>query len=211
MNSIYGSNDKKTFLELQKINNRKVKRNNSMLLLRDDSFDVYKVHALVENFKFPRKKYNAFLGISEKATKDFYPDSMNPLISDRWVISFIGNILNKNEIIENFKENTSDPTENSQILLSLLDVISQEDDINDVDIIIEAMSLIEGRYSIWIHDLDSRNTFLFKVNQELYADIYTNTFSTTVFEGSEPLQDGELYLLTKEGITNVASCDHTVD
>ena len=211
MNSIYGSNTKAKFLELQKLNNGKVKKNNSMLLLRDDLFDIYKVHVLAEEFKFPRKKYNSFLGISEKRTKEFDSDSMNPLITNRWIVSCIGDITNKKDIIEHFDGNLSDPTLNSRTLFALLNFTYQQSDGSDVHIIEQAVSLMEGRYSMWIHDLDTKNTFLFKCNADLYADIYENTFSTTKFEGSEPLEDGELYLLTKEGITNVASCDCSIN
>ena len=211
MNSIYGSNKKAKFLELQKLNNGKVKKNNSMLLLRDDLFDIYKVHILAEEFEFPRKKYNSFLGISEKRTKEFDSDSMNPLITNRWIVSCIGDITNKKDIIEHFDGNLSDPTLNSRTLFALLNFTYQQSDGSDVHIIEQAVSLMEGRYSMWIHDLDTKNTFLFKCNADLYADIYENTFSTTKFEGSEPLEDGELYLLTKEGITNVASCDCSIN
>lgn len=211
MNSIYGATKKSKFLELQSLNDGKVKKNNSMLLLRDDLFDIYKVHVLAEEFKFPRKKFNTYLGISEKRTKEFDSDNMNPLISNKWIISCIGNITNKNEVIEDFKGNSSDPIINSRVIFALLNFVYQQTDGNDVKVIQNAVSLMEGRYAMWIHDLESRNTFLFKCNEELYADIYENTFSTKKFEGSEPLEDGELYLLTKEGITNVASCDCSID
>jgi hypothetical protein len=92
MNTIYGSNDKSKFFELQELNNGKVKKNTSMLLLRDNLFDIYKVHVLAKDFKFPRKKYNSFLGISEKATKEFASNLMNPLITDKWIVSCIGDI-----------------------------------------------------------------------------------------------------------------------
>jgi len=100
---------------------------------------------------------------------------------------------------------------NSRVLFALLNFVYEQTEGADVQVIQDAVSLMEGRYAMWIHDLDSRNTFLFKCNEDLYADIYENTFSTTKFEGSEPLEDGELYLLTKEGITNVASCDCSID
>ena len=207
MNAIYGANTKSKFLELRKLNNGKLKRNNSMFLLRHDLFDIYKIHLLAEDFKFPRKKYNAFLGISEKGGKEFDAESMNPLISNKWILSCIGNITNKKEVIENYKGTPSDPTANSRVLFALLNYVYQQTNKNDVNVILQALSLMEGKYSTWIHDLESKNTFLFKCNTDLYADIYENAFSTKEFEGSAPLEDGELYLLTKEGTTNVASCD----
>jgi len=211
MNSIYGANNKSKFLELQSLNNGKVKKNNSMFLLRDDLFDIYKVHVLADDFKFPRKKYHTYLGTSEKRTKEFDSDSMNPIISNKWIVSCIGDITNKKEVIEDYKGSQSDPTNNSRVLFALLNFVYEQTEGADVQVIQDAVSLMEGRYAMWIHDLDSRNTFLFKCNEDLYADIYENTFSTTKFEGSEPLEDGELYLLTKEGITNVASCDCSID
>lgn len=207
MNSIYGSNDKKKFLELQKLNQGRKKQNNSMLLLSDFRYDVYKVHKLAENFKFPRKKYNIYLGMSEDATKKFEPESMNPFLYNEWIVACCGIIGNKKDIIDINDAKKDDSILQSETIAALLDYVSSQIDEPDATIVSEALSLVEGKYAVWINNCDNGNVFLAKCNHELYADIYENTFSCKQTKGLEPLHDGEVYQLTKEGITHVSTFD----
>jgi hypothetical protein len=207
MNAIYGSNIKDQFLKLQKLNGGGSKKNNfSMVLIQKNTFDLFKVHCLAKDFKFPpRKKYNMLLGITEQKTKNFNPDRMNPAIIDEWVLSFCGNINNIGEIENEFCDDDTVKSD-CEILCQMLKKMSLEED-NDVATISNALTLVEGDYSMWIYNAYTNNGFLAKCNQELYADIYDNSFSSTSFYGAETLNDGELYQLTKEGTTSVAQFD----
>lgn len=205
MDVIYGANTKKKFIELQKLNTGRKKINFSMLLMENDSFDIIKVHVLAEKYKFPRKKYHTFLGINEGKTKEFVPDYMSPIITDKWLVACCGNITNRAELMEEIEADSV-----SLIVSDLLMAISDKSKKNEVRLINEALSYIEGSFSMWIHNGVSKNTFLAKCNQDLYADIYENTFSSIQFKGSEQLEDGEIYQLTREGITNVGEFDCTI-
>lgn len=202
MNRIYGANNKKKFIELQELNNDKIKVNYSMMLMGDNSFDVYKVHALEKNFKFPRKKFHSFFGISEPKTKEFVPDYMSPIITENWLVACCGEITNRGELM-----NEVDGDSASLIVSDILFELSKKSKKNEVKIINEMLSYIEGRYSMCIHNVFTKNTFIVKCNQNLYADIYENTFSSVQFKDSEELEDGEIFQLTREGITNVSSFD----
>lgn len=207
MNAIYGSNFKDQFLKLQKLNGGGSKKNNfSMVLVQKNSFDLFKVHCMAKDFKFPpRKKYNLLLGTTEPKTKKFDPDKMNPAIDQEWVVSFCGNIQNINEIENEFCDDDTLKSE-SEIICQMIKKMALEDD-NDVLAISNALTLIEGNYSMWVYNAYSNNGFLAKCNQDLYADIYDNSFSSTSFYGAEALSDGELYQLTREGTTPVAQFD----
>lgn len=202
MNRIYGANNKKKFIELQELNNGKRKVNYSMMLMGDNSFDVYKVHALEKNFKFPRKKFHSFFGISEPKTKEFVPDYMSPIITENWLVACCGEITNRGELM-----NEVDGDSVSLIVSDILFELSKKSKKNEVKVINEMLSYIEGRYSMCIHNVFTKNTFIVKCNQNLYADIYENTFSSVQFKDSEELEDGEIFQLTREGITNVSSFD----
>ena len=205
MGAIYGSNNKRKFNELKKLNNGKKKLNFSMLLMENESFDIIKVHVLAEKYKFPRKKYHTFLGISENKTKEFIPDYMSPIVTDKWFVACCGNITNRAELMEEIEGDSV-----SLIVSDLLMAISDKSKKNEVRLINEALSYIEGSFSMWIHNGISKNSFLAKCNHDLYADIYENTFSSVHFKGSEQLEDGEIYQLTREGITNVGEFDCTI-
>lgn len=211
MNAIYGSNSKQKFLELEKINNGKVKHNNSSLLISYDAYDIYKTHALAKDFKFPRKKYNTYLGVCENKTKHFHPEYMNPFISDKWIIASCGEMTNIDEINESDLKGIPKNIQQSHAMRILIDYIESEHNYSDVRTISEALSLIDGKYSSWLHNAENGNVYLVKCNDELYADVYENTFSTLPFEGGEPLRDGEIYQLTREGITHIGDCDCSVE
>jgi hypothetical protein len=115
MNRIYGANNKKQFIELQGLNNGKRKVNYSMMLIGDGSFDIYKVHALEKNFKFPRKKFHNFFGISEPKSKDFIPEYMSPVIDDNWIVGCCGEITNRSNFINE--------TENDPVSLLISDIL----------------------------------------------------------------------------------------
>lgn len=209
MNAIYGSNDKKKFLHLQKLNDGRSKLNHGMLFAQKESFDVYKVHPDAKDFKFPqRKKYHLLMGMSQKKTKQFNPNVMNPFISEQWAVACCGKLANHEELVEEFCNDRTVFHEEGSVLAQLFDKISVYDD-NDVNTLTNSLSLVEGYFALWIHNAMTGNSFLAKNGIDLFADIYENTFSTKEFYGSEQLGDGELYQLTVEGITNVGMFDHT--
>lgn len=211
MNAIYGSNNKEKFLHLQKLNDGRRKVSHGMVLIKNDAFDVYKVHSDAKDFKFPkRKKFHTLLGISQKKTKNFVPTEMEPFIHEQWVVACYGEILNEKEIIEEFVDENSIILNNSGFVIGqLFEKTSQYSD-NDVDVIANGLSLVEGDFAMWIHNAITGNTFLAKCGIDLYADVYENTFSTNEFYGSENLHDGEVYQLTREGITHVSLFDCSV-
>lgn len=203
MNSIYGAQNKNDFLEMHKLNSGRSKDNFSFVLIQENSFDLYKVHSAAKDFKFPkRKKYQTLLGINENKTKNFEPTVMNPSIEEEWVLSIKGDILNIEEIAEEFIGKGSKGFTQSNIIASMMKQTSEYAK-NDVATITDCLSLIEGSYSLWVYNVVTGNVFVAKCNDNIYANIYENVFSTKPFDNSELLRDGELYLLTREGMTTV--------
>lgn len=208
MNAIYGSNDKKKFLHLQKLNDGRSKLNHGMLFAQKESFDVYKVHPDAKDFKFPRrKKYHLLMGMSQKKTKQFNPNIMNPFIFEQWAVACYGELTNHEELVEEFCDDSTVVSDEGSVLAQLFEKISEYDD-NDVNTLTNALSLVEGYFALWAHNAITGNSFLAKNGIDVFADIYENTFSTNNFYGSEQLSDGELYQLTVEGITHVGMFDH---
>lgn len=207
---IYGSNDKKIFLELQKYNKTYKTDSVSMLLLSENTFDVYKMHHLCKKPKFPtKKKFNGFYGINEYGDyPDFEPPKMSPFFYENWIVGYSGSVLNKGEVLEQFSECDFIVHENSSsIVVAMLYAFSVHKSEKEVEIIKDVFSLLEGTYSCWIYNLRTKNGFLTKCNTDLYADIYNNSFSSKEVKGFETLRDGEIYQLTREGVTSVGYFD----
>lgn len=206
MNGIYGSNNRKKFIELQNINKKEKKTNFSSLLIKDDFFDIQKIHALADGeHKIPRKKYEMFLGTSMPKTKEFEPDFMEPVMFDQWVIGSCGESLNIKDPKYVLPKN--EKLLYSEIIGFIITDLIQKRKYNEVKIISEALSMLSGKFSFWFYSIYTKNMFLAKCNQEIYANVYDNTFSSMVFKDSESLLDGDLYQLTREGITTVSVFD----
>lgn len=204
---IYGSSDKAEFIKLKNLNKFSDTDSISMLLLGEETFDIHKIHHLSKKSKNIKigKKFHYFYGISEKLNSmAFEPTLMSPFVYENWVVAFDGIIYNKNNIFENNIEyDYTIDDNNSSFLTYILNHLYTIGKSNEVIEICKAFSLIEGVYSSWVFNIETRNGFLAKCNTDLFADIYTNSFSTENVKGFEPLQDGEVYQLTKEGITTV--------
>jgi hypothetical protein len=209
MSCIYGSVNKSKFLELHSINKGKRKIENSILCLKYDSFDVYKIPSDVTDLKLKRKKYNMLLGIGLPKRKNYDIHYMNPVICDNWLISCFGDILNGSDVIEDYDTNRANYLE-TDVISCVMDYILQNNTkkrIKEIESLSDCLSVIEGSYSGWMHNLDTGNSFIFKSGHDIYANIYTNDFSSKQFNDSEPLNDGEIYQLTREGITQVGEFD----
>lgn len=207
--SIYGSNRKDKFLDIQKLNDGKHKVDHGMLLIQRESFDIYKVHSDAKDFKFPqRKKYHMLMGVSKKRNKVFNPKIMNPFIHEQWAVSCYGELWNHEELVEEFCDDGTVLDDGGSVISQLFQKISEYDE-NDVSTIINGLSLVEGHFALWIYNALTNNSFIAKNGMDLFADVYENTFSTKEFDGSEQLGDGELYQLTMEGITHVGLFDHS--
>ncbi len=210
---IYGSSDKKKFLELQKLNKTSKRDTVSMLLLGEKKFDIYKIHHLSKKKLFPHKKFfNFYYGVNEiEESDEFEPKIVAPFFYENWIVGFDGFIYNKKSIIEEYSEYDFIVEKNNSSLITAIihgfDIIEKS---NEVHTIKECFSLVEGIYSCWIYNLKTRNGFLIKCNNDLYADIYDNSFSNEKVGGFELLKDGEIYQLTKEGITTVGYFDCSI-
>ena len=78
---------------------------------------------------------------------------------------------------------------------------------NEVEIITNTLEFLKGTFGVWIHNVQTGNTFLAKCGVSLFADIYENSFSSTKYKFFDPLEEGLLYQITHEGITSIATFD----
>ena len=205
MSGIYGSSCKKKFLELEKLNKKNKKLNYSTLMFNRDFFDVAKIHASAEDYKLPRKKYNMYMGIVSPKTKIFDGDNMKPFMWDTWLLASFGDFYDE----DGNRETLYDSVFSEEILEMIFDNIEMGET-DDVKILSNAVSSLGAKFALWAYNIISGNAFLIKCGTDIYADIYMNTFSSVRFKDSEELRDGEIYQLTREGITPVGIFDCTI-
>jgi len=202
---IYGSFDRKRFLDLKKINKISKTDNISMLLLMENTFDVFKMHHLSKKKSPPIDRIAmAYYGInSPNVSTVLESKKIPPFFYENWIVAFSGEIVNIENVLKFSKKCDFAITDNNSSLVNCVLNKLQGDDINEAEVLKETFSLIEGSYSSWVFNIKTKNCFLLKCNSDLYANIYDNDFSSKEKFGFEPLNDGIVYQLTREGITSV--------
>jgi len=207
---IYGSSSRKNFIKLKNVNKISKSDDVSMLLILKESFDVYKINHLSKMKQPPssNKDVIAYYGInSPNISNVLESKKMPPFFYENWIVAFSGEMLNVNTISNVFENCDFLIPDNNSCLINCMLNFMQRNIKNEVDVLKEVFCLIEGSYSCWIFNIKTKNCFLLKCNSDLYANIYDNDFSTKEINGFELLNDGEIYQLTKEGITSVAYFD----
>jgi len=63
--------------------------------------------------------------------------------------------------------------------------------------------MLKGTFGLWIFDQKGTNIYLARSGSTLFADFITNDFSSLEEDNFVELEEGTLYLLTKEGLTAV--------
>lgn len=69
----------------------------------------------------------------------------------------------------------------------------------------KALSLLKGTFGVWAYNQKTANVFVARSGSTVFANFLTNDFSSLKEENFTALDEGVLYLLTKEGLTSVGT------
>ena len=126
----------------------------------------------------------------------------HPFMCGSWTVAHNGVLTNdiklKGKILDKRNFNEVD----SSVIPALLEQYSEEME-NEVGIICEVLSKLEGTFGLWIYNKLTHNIYFARSGSTLYANILDNTVSSLPDEGMESLEEGVLYLVTPEGLTSV--------
>lgn len=210
MCGIYGANEGEQFLTLQKLNTNRGDFCESNMLINKNGFEIHKVpKSAKRRYKFPKKKkFELYLGHSQAPTsikRMFDAATSHPFLVENWIVAHNGVLTNYKDLINQFQRPYDNPVDSSIIPYMLYKLQQQMDD--EVDVILNTLELLRGTFGVWIHNVETGNTFLAKCGVTLFADVYENVFSSVKTKKLEPLEEGVLYQITQEGITSIGSFD----
>jgi glucosamine 6-phosphate synthetase-like amidotransferase/phosphosugar isomerase protein len=152
----------------------------------------------------PRDFY-CYLGHTQAPTssvRDFQPETSHPFVCGTWVIAHNGVLTNDKALKKTLKKGIMYNEVDSSVIPALL---SQETDTNqdEVSALCNVLSKLEGTFGLWIYNKLSNNVYLARSGSTIYADFLTNSFSSLPYKKFKSLDEGVLYLMTKEGLTSV--------
>lgn len=211
MCGIYGSNDKEKFYTLQKLNRSRGDFSQGCMYIKPDKgFEVHKIPKKIAAEYTPpkRKKFDYYLGHSQAPTSGkrvFDPNTTHPFIVENWIVAHNGVLTNFKDLVNGFERPFENPVDSSIIPYIFYKIQDSFD--SEIEVITTGLEYLKGTFGLWIHNAETGNTFLAKCGVTLFADVYDNTFSSVSYKFLESLDEGVLYQLTKEGITQVGAFD----
>lgn len=209
MCGIYGAVTRADYLKLHDANKQRGDFCFSTLMFNNEQFEIHKVPYTEKNYSFPRKvKYNCYLGHSQAPTsakRIFTPKTSHPFHYENWFIAHNGVLTNFKELKDEFCPEWENPIDSS--IIPFLLSVTEDHTNNPVEAIISTLQLLAGTFGLWMFNANTKTVYLAKCGVTLFARPIENIFSSAKFSDLEPLNDGTLYELTPEGITEIGSFD----
>jgi glucosamine 6-phosphate synthetase-like amidotransferase/phosphosugar isomerase protein len=146
-----------------------------------------------------------FLGHTQAPTssqREYNELTSHPFQWGDWVVAHNGVLTNDIKLKAKIQNKSSFNEVDSSVIPALLEQYSEDDD-NEVSIICDVLSKLQGTFGLWIYNKESHNVYVARSGSTLYANILDNTVSSLPDEGLDPLEEGVLYLVTPEGLTSV--------
>jgi glutamine phosphoribosylpyrophosphate amidotransferase len=146
-----------------------------------------------------------FLGHTQAPTSSkriFEEPTSHPFTCGPWVVAHNGVLTNDVKLKTKIKDKLSYNEVDTSVIPALLQQYS-EDDGNEVSVICEVLSKLEGTFGLWIYNKHTHNVYIARSGSTLYADLLNNTFSSLPEKDFVSLEEGVLYLITPEGLTSV--------
>lgn len=215
MCGIFGATSRDKYLTLQKLNLKRGDFAQCTLFIDKFGYEIHKVplkNAAVK-YRFPKKKkfdyYMGHVQAPTSAIRDFTPNTSHPFCVENWIVAHNGVLTNFKDLVNEYEMPYDNPVDSS-IIPYMLFKIQDLTNFKEIDIICNTLTQLKGTYGVWIHNVQTANSFIAKCGVTLFADIYENTFSSVHTQGLDQLEDGTLYQITREGLTTVATfeCDN---
>lgn len=221
MCGIFGASKKEQFLTLLELNKRRGTFATSVsCILSNGDLVIHKWSGNttiknIDSFLKQEEGVNYFLGHTQAPTssaREYTKQHAHPFNTSHYTVAHNGVLTNFADLREHFKpggKNWSNPVDSSIIPVVFNMIEESNKNIpNNIDIISKGLSLLEGTFGLWIYDSATKNCFVARNGSTVYANIYTNEFSSVKFKDGESLEEGVLYQITPEGLTTVAIFDH---
>ena len=153
--------------------------------------------------------FDIFLGHTQAPTSEkrsFSPSTSHPFQYKEWLIAHNGVLTNDKELKKTIKDKKSYNVVDSSVIAPLIHLKVKELG-DEVAGICKALSSLKGTFGLWIYNQKTSNIFLARSGSTVFANFLTNDFSSLKEQDYVELEEGVLYLLTKEGLTSVGMFD----
>ena len=221
MCGIFGATEKEQFLTLLELNQKRgIFATSISCQLTNGDLVVHKWGSnttlkIAESSLKQEKNVKFFLGHTQAPTSSqrlYTKQHAHPFNTGHYTVAHNGVLTNFDELVEHYRpggKKWTNPVDSS--IIPVMFCLTEESGANlhnNIDAMIQSLSVLQGTFGLWVYDSAQKQIYLARNGSTVYANIYTCEFSSVKFKGSEPLHEGTLYQITREGITQVGSFDH---
>jgi glutamine phosphoribosylpyrophosphate amidotransferase len=156
------------------------------------------------------KDFYYFLGHTQAPTssvREFDTSTSHPFTCGTWVVAHNGVLTNDAKLKKRIKDPRWYNEVDSSVIPALLSVGTDENQ-DEVSNICKVLSELRGTFGLWIYNKLSNNVYLARSGSTLYANFLTNSFASMPRSKYSTLDEGTLYLMTREGLTSVGAFDN---
>lgn len=164
-------------------------------------------NSLVIEYEKKKKKiadFQYYLGHTQAPTsaqRAYNKDTTHPFQCRDWIIAHNGVLTNDKQLKKQLDKKSYNIVDSS-VIAPLVERYYDETE-DEIEAIVKVLSLLQGTFGLWIFHQQTNNVYLARSGSTLYADFLNNSFSSLKEDGYVALEEGLVYLLTKEGITSV--------
>jgi glucosamine 6-phosphate synthetase-like amidotransferase/phosphosugar isomerase protein len=162
---------------------------------------------LINNHDIQMKpsEFYYYMGHTQAPTsskREFDESTSHPFQCGPWVVAHNGVLTNDKKLKSKIKNKDHYNEVDSSVIPAMLNQSFEESD-NEVNVICDVLSKLEGTFGLWIYNKYTHNVYVARSGSTLYANLIENTISSLPDEDLSLLEEGVLYLVTQEGLTSV--------
>lgn len=136
------------------------------------------------------------------SVRTFAEKTSHPFRCDKWIVAHNGVLTNLHKLKKLIKDKRSYNEVDSSLIPALLDTFSEKYN-RETDVISNVLSELEGTFGVWIYSILSNSMYVARSGSTIYGNFLTNDFSSLPYKNFVPYKEGILYMLTREGTTEV--------
>lgn len=214
MCGIFGATEFERYTTLYNLNKKRGTFSYGGLFIDKGMFAMIKAPGVIElgeNIQLSEarkiKDFKMYLGHTQAPTssqRQFTKDTSHPFRCGNWLVAHNGVLSNYNKILENIKDTSTVNEVDTSLIPALINQNYNEGaEKDEVLAICDALELLEGTFGLWIYNIQSENLYLARSGSTVYADFISNEFSSVKTGKYQLIDEGTVYILTREGITGV--------
>ena len=179
----YSPNKKKNIKKLYQIKRWEGKQDKISKILEPDKFDIYLGH----------------LQAPTGSNRKWSEETTHPFHIGEWIISHNGVITNQESLIKEYNNGIKVSVDSKLIPIMANSISSTKTKVNHIIAIEKALAKLEGTFSVWVYNTDSKKVYIARQGSTLFADDRGNFSSINSKNQWEELKEGKIFELTSKG------------